>query len=80
LRQGKSRLTPCSENPKRRHERLNTKQKLQLEPEIQVGKTVRARIFLAVATGLRPAEQHLLDGNQREPIALITKRRDLVGD
>jgi hypothetical protein len=73
-------LTPCSENPKRRHEWLNTKQKLQLEPEIQVGKTVRARIFLAVATGLRPAEQHLLDGNQREPIALITKRRDLVGD
>jgi hypothetical protein len=36
--------------------------------------SVCARNFLAVATGLRPAEQHLLDGNQREPTALITKR------
>jgi hypothetical protein len=28
--------------------------------------SVRARIFMAVTTGLRPAEQHLLDGNQTE--------------
>jgi hypothetical protein len=42
--------------------------------------SVRARNFLVVATRLRPAEQYLLDGNQREPTALITKRRDLAGD